>query len=86
MRRVPRIAVSLGLLTALGDTGGSFCYIVANALGTLSSTVVLASLAPVGTVLLARAMLHERLSPLRLVGVGLAVTGAALISLGALSA
>ena len=46
-------------------------------------TVVLVSLYPVSTALLARIVLHERLSRVRVVGVGMAVLGAALMGLGA---
>ena len=44
--------------------------------------VVLSSLYPVSTALLARAFLHERLGPVRVVGVALAVAAVALIGLG----
>jgi drug/metabolite transporter (DMT)-like permease len=71
-------------LTALGDTGGNVFYILANAAGTLSTTVVLASLYPVSTALLARAVLGERLSRRRQLGVLLAVAGVVLISAGSL--
>jgi drug/metabolite transporter (DMT)-like permease len=76
--------VPLALLTALGDTGGNLFYVLASAVGTLSVTVVLASLYPVSTVLLARVVLRERLSPRRLAGVALAIAGVVLISAGAL--
>ncbi len=46
--------------------------------------VVLSSLYPVVTALLARAVLHERLGPVRLLGVGLAVAGVMLIGVGSL--
>jgi drug/metabolite transporter (DMT)-like permease len=82
--RMPRTVLTLVLLSSLGDNGGLLCYVIANSVGTLSSTVVLASLAPVSTTLLARVLLHERLSRLRLAGVGLAMVGVVLISLGAL--
>jgi drug/metabolite transporter (DMT)-like permease len=44
--------------------------------------VVVASLYPVSTALLARAILHERLGPLRAAGVALAVAAVALMGLG----
>lgn len=82
--RMPELRPSarvLGLvaLAALGDTAGNLLYILSRAAGELSVTVVLVSLYPVSTVLLARLVLGERLSRLRLAGVGLAVAGAALI-------
>jgi drug/metabolite transporter (DMT)-like permease len=48
----------------------------------LSLTSVLGSLYPVVTVLLARAVLHERLRPVQQVGVTGALAGVVLVSLG----
>jgi drug/metabolite transporter (DMT)-like permease len=55
---------------------------VADAASTLSVTVVVVSLYPVSTVLLARVVLHERLSRSRIAAVALAVGAVALIGLG----
>jgi drug/metabolite transporter (DMT)-like permease len=82
--RASRALLPFATLTALGDTGGNVFYILANAAGTLSTTVVLASLYPVSTALLARAVLGERLSRRRQLGVLLAVAGVVLISAGSL--
>jgi drug/metabolite transporter (DMT)-like permease len=57
---------------------------MANDLGQLSVVVVLVSLYPIGTALLARLFLHERLGPVRMAGVALAILGVMLIGLGAL--
>ena len=84
--RIPRVAVGLGLLASIGDLTGTVAYLSAASIGTLSVTVVLVSLFPVTTALLARVFLHERLSRVRLLGVGLAVAGPALIGLGELAA
>ena len=81
---VSRRVLLLASLAALGDTGGNALFIIANGLGSLSVTVVLASLYPVSTAILARIVLHERLSRVQLAGVALAVAGAALISAGSL--
>ena len=43
---------------------------------------VLGSLYPVMTVLLAYAFLHERLTPLQLAGIGVALAGVAALSVG----
>jgi len=48
----------------------------------LSITSVLASLYPVVTVLLAWAVLSERLLPVQYVGVAVALAGVALVSMG----
>ena len=80
---ISRRLLVFGALSGGGDTGGNLCYILARSVGTLSTTVVLVSLYPVSTALLARLLLGERLSRMRLAGVALAVAGAALIGLGA---
>lgn len=84
-RITPRL-VLVGLIASLADTSGTVSYLAATSIGTLSVTVVLISLHPVFTTLLARVVLHERLTRVRQAGVGLAVLGAALIGLGAVSA
>jgi drug/metabolite transporter (DMT)-like permease len=84
VRRVPRAAVLTGSLAGTGDFGGNLFYVLASDLGQLSLVVVLASLYPVGTALLARLYLHERLGPVRMTGVALAVAGVMLIGLGSL--
>ena len=83
---VSRRVVGLALLTGLGDTGGNVFFIIASGVGALSVTVVLASLYPVSTALLARIVLRERLSRVRIAGVALAVAGAVLISAGSAGA
>ena len=80
---VSRKVVGITFLTGLGDTGGNLFFIIASGIGVLSVNVVLASLYPVSTALLARIVLGERLSRVRLAGVALAVAGALLISAGA---
>lgn len=67
---------------ALGDVLGNLVYIVANSIGTLSVTVVLGSLYPASTVVLAAIVVHERLSRRQLGGVALALGGALLITAG----
>jgi len=81
--RIRRSVLPMALLAGAGDTGGNLFFLLAIAQGTLPVAVVLSSLYPVQTTLLARFLLHERLSPLRLAGVALAVLGVVLISVGA---
>jgi len=83
-RITPRL-VAIGLVASLADTSGTMSYLAATSIGTLSVTVVLISLHPVFTTLLARVVLHERLSRVRQAGVVLAVMGAGLIGLGAVA-
>jgi len=75
-------ATRLGLLVlvGLGDVGGSLFFILANAHGPLSIAVVLSSLYPVTTAVLAWLILGERLRPPQLVGAGLALAGIVLIA------
>ena len=72
----------MAALAGAGDTGGNLFFLLALAQATQPVAVVLSSLYPVQTTLLARFLLHERLSRLRLRGVGLAVLGVVLISVG----
>lgn len=86
---VIRPAVSLGRADAAGlvavgvlDTGGVILFAVASTLGSLSTIAVLASLYPVVTVVLARAVLHERVRAPQRTGTVAALAGAALIAAG----
>jgi drug/metabolite transporter (DMT)-like permease len=56
----------------LGDLGGNGFFVLATRADALSVAVVLSSLYPVVTALLAALFLHERLRPLQIVGVVLA--------------
>jgi drug/metabolite transporter (DMT)-like permease len=82
--RLGRAALLLGVVAGTADFGGNLFFVLASDVGDLSIVVVLSSLYPVVTALLARAVLHERLGSVRLLGVGLAVAGVMLIGLGSL--
>lgn len=82
--RFPLTLLPLFVLSGLGDLGGNLFFLLANAKGDLAIAVVLSSLYPVVTALLARIFLHERLNALGTAGVGLAVVGVALIAVGQL--
>jgi drug/metabolite transporter (DMT)-like permease len=75
---LPRL-VGLGVL----DNAANLTFALAAAAGgLLSLNAVLASLYPVATVVLARAVLHERMSVVQRVGVALALIGIGLIAAG----
>ena len=77
----PRDLAVLGCV-GLADAGANLAFGVASTLGLLSVTAVLGSLYPVMTVLLARIVLHERLSRVQQVGVAAALSGVVLLSAG----
>ncbi len=66
----------------LGDTGATILYGLASTRGLLSVVSVLASLYPVVLIVLARALLAERMAHVQLTGVAAALAGVALISAG----
>lgn len=67
-------------VVGVGDVSANLLYGLSTQLGFVSVTSVLASLYPVATVLLARAVLHERLLRVQYVGVVVALAGVALVS------
>lgn len=83
----PRIGVgppdlpSLALIGLL-DVGANACFTLGTETGLLSVVAVLASLYPVATVVLARALLGERLLAVQAAGVTVALAGVALIAAG----
>jgi drug/metabolite transporter (DMT)-like permease len=74
--RASRLGVVAGLFSAIGTT----CFFVATHAGLLAVTAVITSLYPAGTILLARLMLRERLTPVHMVGLGLAGASVTLIA------
>jgi drug/metabolite transporter (DMT)-like permease len=83
---LPRLGtrVTLTALAAVGalDLSANALYAVATRHGELSIVAVAASLYPVATVLLARAVLRERVSPGQELGIFAAVAGVVLIAVG----
>jgi drug/metabolite transporter (DMT)-like permease len=73
-----RIVIAAGLF----DVGGNAFYVVARDLLPIGLAAALTGLYPIVTMLLARLLIGERLPPLGQVGVGLALLGIVLISLG----
>jgi len=72
------VLASIGVL----DTGGNVFFSAASANGLVSVVSILASLYPVVTVLLARAVLAERVHRSQELGIALALAGIVLISAG----
>jgi drug/metabolite transporter (DMT)-like permease len=62
------------------DQAANVLYALASTVGFVSLAAVLASLYPIGTMVLARLILNERISGLQKSGVALALTGVALIA------
>jgi drug/metabolite transporter (DMT)-like permease len=69
-------------LAGAGDIGGNVFFLLANQADSLPVAVVLSSLYPIVTTLLAAGFLRERLGRVQLVGIVLAVIGVTLIGLG----
>jgi len=72
----------LFIIAGAGDLGGNAFFLLANQQDALPVAVVLSSLYPIVTTLLAALFLRERLRPTQWLGVGLAVFGVALMGVG----
>jgi drug/metabolite transporter (DMT)-like permease len=80
--RVSRAAVPLVLVSGVGDMTANALFLLATQQdGQLAITGVLASLYPVSTVVLAQAVLRERLGGAQIAGLGAALTAVVLITL-----
>jgi drug/metabolite transporter (DMT)-like permease len=82
LRLPERRAQLLAVVTGVTGAAATILYFFASHDGFLAVTAVLTSLYPAVTILLARVMLGERLSALRLAGLGLAGACVALIAVG----
>jgi drug/metabolite transporter (DMT)-like permease len=80
--RGTRATVPLVLAAGVGDSAANLLYGLASTRGLISVVSVLASLYPVLLVVLARALLAERIQPAQFAGVAVALAGVALISAG----
>ena len=80
--RLPaRRASWLAVLTGVIGAGGTLCFFVATHAGLLAVTAVITSLYPASTILLARLLLGERITRIRIVGLALAGASVALIAI-----
>jgi drug/metabolite transporter (DMT)-like permease len=75
----------LAVITGVAGAAGTILFFVATHHGFLAITAVLTSLYPAVTILLARVVLGERLTALRLAGLGLAGVCVSLIAVGGAS-
>lgn len=78
----PRVVWPLVLTVGVLDNAANVAYLLATRRGLLALVAVVSSLYPVGTVLLARLVLDERLARHQLGGLALAGVAVALISVG----
>jgi drug/metabolite transporter (DMT)-like permease len=78
---VRRRQVPLLLFIGVVDTVATGLFAVASTIGFLSVVSVIASLFPIGTIMLARLALQERLQPQQNAGVAVALSGVALVAL-----
>lgn len=70
------------MLTGVTGGAGTILYFLATQAGLLAVTAVLTSLYPAVTIVLARLLLGERLTAVRLAGLGLVAASVALIAAG----
>jgi drug/metabolite transporter (DMT)-like permease len=77
--RLSAPAASVAALVGAADTLGNALFAASSRHGLVSLTAVLASLYPIVTVLLAAALLRERVAPLQRAGVALTLAGVVLI-------
>jgi drug/metabolite transporter (DMT)-like permease len=75
-------ARQLSLLTGTISAAGTTAFFLATHHGLLAITAVITSLYPATTILLARVLSGERLTALRIIGLGLAAASVALIAAG----
>jgi drug/metabolite transporter (DMT)-like permease len=80
--RPPRALLPALVGIGVFDTGANVLVAFATTKGAAGIVAVLSALYPVVTVVLARLLLGERLSPARRVGGGVALAGAALVAVG----
>ena len=82
LRLPPAGTRRLSLLTGAASAAGTAMFFLATHHGLLAITAVITSLYPAGTILLARVLLGERLTRLRLAGLCFAAVSIALIAVG----
>jgi drug/metabolite transporter (DMT)-like permease len=81
--RLPRDVVPRAIVVGLFDMGGNAAFILATQAGALAIAAVLSSLYPVVTVILAIAILRERVTRSHVIGIVLTAVAIVLIGVGA---
>jgi drug/metabolite transporter (DMT)-like permease len=82
LRLPPQEARWLAVLSGATAAAGLFCYFLATHDGPLAVTAVIYAFFPAGTILLARVYSGERLTVVRLAGLGLAAASVCMIVAG----
>lgn len=80
IRALPRPVIGIAIAAGILDIAGSTVFVVASQIGRLDSAVVLSSLYPAVTVLLARIFLHEHFSRWRTLGMVAALAAVPMIA------
>jgi len=78
--RTEREDLAPTLVAGAADMGANILFLLASQAGMLSLVVIIVSLSPAPTVILARLFLGQRITPVRWAGLALALTGVGLIS------
>lgn len=71
-----------GIIASVFDMGANILFMAATQLGMLSIAVIITSMFPAPTVVLARIFMHQKIPKVRLIGFILALVGIGLISAG----
>jgi drug/metabolite transporter (DMT)-like permease len=80
LRTVPMPVLGIAVVAGILDIGGSVAFVRAAQIGRLDVAVVLSSLYPAVTVLLARIFLHEHFSRARTIGMVAALAAVPMIA------
>jgi uncharacterized membrane protein len=80
LRMVPAPVLAIAVIAGILDVSGSVAFVRAAQIGRLDEAVVLSSLYPVVTVVLARIFLHEHFSRARTIGMVAALVAVPMIA------